>query len=106
MHNDLLATITEAALAIDTSTRGGAFDKSVQRYVTLIGTVPDYGPTALSADDATAVTMMAEDVIRLIEARLSVGSDGEDIQKDLAESIYAIRAALEQIYIWRKHYGR
>ena len=103
MSHDLLAAVTEAALAIDISTGSGAFEKSVERYVTLMASVPDNGPSALTADDATAVVMMAEDVIRRIEAKLEA-SDDEGVQKDLADNVYAIRAALEQIYIWRKHY--
>ena len=104
MSHDLLASVTEAALAIDISARGSEFDKAIQRYVTLMTSVPDYGPSALSPDDATALVMMAEDVIRRIEARLSTSDDREGLQEDLARSVYAIRAALEQIYIWRTHY--
>ena len=106
MSAELLANATEAAFAIDVSSRGGAFDAAVQRFVTILKSIPDYSPTEISNDDAGAIVAMAESVIGQIEARLSVGDDKERIQSDIAEGIYDIRAALEQIYIWRKHYGR
>jgi len=106
MSAELLAKTTEAAFAIDVSGRGGAFNSAVQRFVAILKTVPDYGPAEISSDDAGAIVAMAESVISRIEARLSAGDDRERTQTDIAEGIYDIRAALEQIYIWRKHYGR
>ena len=106
MSATLLASATEAAFAIDLSTRGGAFDKAVHRFLTILQSVPDQGPAALSSDDAGALVAMAESVISRVEARLATDGDRKGIQQDLAESVYDVRAALEQIYIWRKHYGR
>ena len=106
MSAELMAAATEAALAIDVSSHGGAFDKALQRFVKILASVPDQGPSALSSDDAKALVMLAENVIRRVEARLSESDDRKGIQKDLAEGIYAVQAALEQIYTWRKHFGR
>ena len=106
MSAELLASATEAAFAIDVSSRGGAFKAAVQRFVTILKSVPDYAPAEISKDDAGAMVLMAESVISRIEARLSASDDGQDLQVDIAEGVYDIRAALEQIYIWRKHFDR
>ncbi len=106
MSAELLASATEAAFAIDVSSRGGAFNTAVQRFVTILKSVPDHAPSEISKDDAGAIVLMAESVIGRIEARLSAGGDAQDLQVDIAEGVYDIRAALEQIYIWRKHFDR
>lgn len=106
MSADLLATATEAALAIDISGTGGPFDAAVQRFVTILQSVPDLGPSDLSADEAGALVAMTESVLTRIDDRLATSDDRAGIQSDLADSVYALRAALEQIYLWRQHYGR
>lgn len=106
MSATLLAAATEAALAIDISGDGSPFDAAVQRFVTILQSIPDLGPSDLSSDDAGALVAMAEGVITRIEDRLATSDDGSGIQSDLATSVYDLRTALEQIYLWRQHFGR
>src|SRR5437868_6111825 len=103
MSAELLASATEAALAIDISGTGGPFDAAVARFVTILQSVPDCAPSELSHDDVAALVAMSESVITRIEDRLATSDDGSGVQSDIAGSIYSIRIALEQIDLWRRH---
>jgi hypothetical protein len=106
MTATLLDSALGAAQAVRTAGGGGAFDRSVREFVEILRRIPDYPASALSTETTDVLIDQAEDVIRHIETRLAAGGDRMKIQRDLAEAVYDVRKALEDINIWRRHHTR
>ena len=100
--------VVEQALAISDAVRRAthrhAFQRAVGAFVQLLTTIPDYAPREFSSDAIAVLCSLAEGVITHIEERLSTGRDPERVKVDLAEAVYDIRRALEEIDTWHRHY--
>ena len=83
---------------------GRGFDRAVIEFTRLLDTVPDSGPSELTAADIEQLRVLSERVIEQIEVRLEFREDRKAIQSDLAEAIYKIRSGLEEMDRWRRHY--
>jgi hypothetical protein len=89
--------------AVERARLGRTFDHAVGKFVGLLRLAPDCAPGELAAADIARLRELAEGVIQSIERRLESEHDRQSTQLNLAEGVYAIRAALEQIEIWRRH---
>ena len=100
--------LVERALAISDAVRRAthrhAFHRQIGAFVQLLATIPDYAPRDFSSEAIAVLRTLAEGVIAHIEERLSTIGDSHRIRVDLAETVYDIRRALEEIDTWRRHY--
>lgn len=90
--------------AVRRSTRRRAFHREVEAFAQLLAAVPDCSPREFANEEIAVLRSLAEDVIASIEERLSAGGDSEHVKVYLAEAVYDIRRALEEMHIWRRHY--
>ena len=104
--SDLLAQLVERNAAIASATRGKAFEASVQQFTDAVATIPDYHHAGMSQEQFDAINGLAEQVIESIERRLYDGDDRESLRQEMAQSVYAIRKAQENVFQWRRHFGR
>ena len=66
--------------------------------------MPDAQAGSLSEDDVKALMASSEEVIARIEERVAGDDDSPAEQQRLVKRIYEIRARLEEIDRWRRHY--
>jgi hypothetical protein len=93
-----LAAAVEAALVQD------RFERAVEDFVKFVRRVPDSDPLAWSDASLDSIGNAAEKVIEAIESRIDDGKDSQRTARHLAADVYAIRRALEEIHIWRRHF--
>lgn len=105
MTSDTSAAAMEVAQSVFEAKRGGRFNRAVQEFVGVLRTVPDCAPVEISAGMIQVLQHLAERVIQQIEHRLATGEDRRSLQRDLAEAVYDIRRALEEIDLWQRHYA-
>lgn len=103
--NAMVARVEALAGEIAGTRHGRSFGHAVDQFVELLGSVPDLGPGELAATDIARLRDLAEGVIQLIELRLESDDDRQSRQRNLAGGVYKIRRQLEQIELWRRHYG-
>ncbi|OFW18033.1 MAG: hypothetical protein A3H97_04065 [Acidobacteria bacterium RIFCSPLOWO2_02_FULL_65_29] len=106
MMNAIVAKVEAIAGEIAGTRHGRSFGHAVDQFIEVLGSVPDRGPGDLSAADIARLRDLAEGVIQLIELRLESDDDRQSRQRDLAGGVYKIRKQIEQIELWRRHYGR
>ena len=104
MDSDLPARAAALADTILTATHAHAFDKAVDRFIDLLGRVPDAQAGSLSDDNVKALLTSSEQVITRIEERVAGDDDSPAEQQRLVKRIYEIRARLEEVDRWRRHY--
>ncbi len=95
------ATALEQRVAETASGRG--FDKAIDDFVRLLGTVPDSDPRVMGGDELAALRAIAETVIDHIERRLDARTDRRTKQVALAKAVYRIQQELENIDQWHRH---
>jgi hypothetical protein len=101
---DLLKAAAGAAhdLAAEASAR--SFRKRVRDFIDALARIPDYPATEFKPLEIEQLSSTAEHVIAATERRIDHGDDSPSVKQELAESIYDIRARLEEIGRWRRHY--
>ena len=104
MESDLPARAAAFVATILTATHAHAFDKAVDRFIDLLARVPDAQAGSLSEDHVKALMTSSEEVIARIEERVAGDDDSPSEQQRLVKRIYEIRARLEEIDRWRRHY--
>ena len=104
MESDLAARAAQFAETILTATQAHAFDKAVDRFIDVLARVPDAQAGSLSDDNVKAMLTSSEQVIARIEERVAGDDDSPAEQQRLVKRIYEIRARLEEIDRWRRHY--
>lgn len=82
---------------------GGGFHHAIDDFIRLLGTVPDSPPDAMDADDLAGLRAIAGTVIEQVERRLEARTDHLAKQVTLAQTIYQIQQALENIDRWHRH---
>jgi hypothetical protein len=97
----IAATALEQRVAETASGRG--FDKAIDDFVRLLGTVPDSDPRVMGGDDLAALRAIAETVIDHIERRIDARTDRRTRQVALAKAVYRIQQELENIDQWHRH---
>ena len=95
----------EAADTIRAARRRHAFAHAVADFVDLLATLPDHPAADFPDAELGRVRMLAEDVILQIEARAAGEAGQSAAAVELVSLVYAIRSRLEQIDIWRRHFG-
>lgn len=103
---DLVDLLLAHSNAVAAATRGKAFDTSVQKFTEALATVPDHPHAEMSQASFDLVNGLAEQVIAHIERRIDEAEDKELLKEEMAESVYAIRRVLEEMFQWRRHFGR
>jgi hypothetical protein len=104
MAPTLIAKTTAAAGDALSASRRRALSAAVDQFVDCLRRIPDGSPKDLEPGDLATVRTLAEDVIAKIEGDLEKDDSG-GAAKDLAEDIYDIRAALEELDRWQRHYS-
>jgi hypothetical protein len=104
--SDLVALLVEHSSAITAATRGRAFEANVHKFTEALATIPDYPYAEMTPALFEQANRLAEQVIESIEARLYDGDDRESLKGEMARSIYVIRKAQEDVFRWKKHFGR
>jgi len=105
-NSDIPATAMGIAETVFEVKRGRPFETAVTEFVRVLRTVPDGPPGETSTGTIQVLQHLAERVIRRIEERLARGEDRQPLQQRLAESVYDIRRALEELDRWQQHYRR
>jgi hypothetical protein len=82
----------------------GSFRHAVREFVKALASVPDEQAGALSEAGIQALQSLGEDVIDLIEERVSDIPHASDAQ-ELVGAVYEIRRLLEEASRWRQHYA-
>ena len=82
---------------------GRGFHAAIGDFTQLLATVPDSPPGATGDDDVAAVRAIAASVIEHIERRLEARTDRRPRQVALAQAVYQIQQALENIDRWHRH---
>jgi hypothetical protein len=105
MTADIMLQAVDAAARLNDAHWRRSFDDAANRFVQLLGSVPDCGAHEISDADVRTMQRIAEAVIDRIEARIDTGADSAAIQRALAGRVYEIRRLLEEVYEWRRHYA-
>lgn len=104
MPKTLIEQANAAAGDALSATKRRALTVAVEQFVDCLKRVPDGTPADLQPSDLDTLRALAEDVIGKIENDLERDDSGGSAQ-DLAEGVYDIRAALEELDRWRRHYS-
>ena len=104
MKSDLIASAVEFSDTIRTTTHAHAFDKAVARFIDILARVPDAPAGSLSEVGVKTLLDSSEQVIARIEERVAGDDDSPAGQQRLVKRIYEIRARLEEVDRWRRHY--
>jgi len=99
----LVAGAVEAAGRVRDAGHFRAFKHAVSDFIRALGSVPDEGPGQISGEGGQVLQSLGDDVIDLIEQRITDTANAADAQK-LAGSVYEIRRLLEEVNRWRQHY--
>jgi hypothetical protein len=99
-----LARVTELAKAVAAAPHERALAKAVRPFVAFLQTIPDSAAAEWSHDSLAAVRNASEDVVEAIEQLLERTEAAGASERRLAEQIYAIRRALENIDHWERHF--
>jgi len=86
------------------ATHRRTFQHALAEFVAILRSVPDYSGTTFSLDETHSLTAAAESIIDDIERRVSTQDDPAGVQVALVETVYAIRAGLEEIDRWQRHF--
>jgi hypothetical protein len=97
----LVAHRDELAADID----GKAFEASVARFTERLAMIRDCPAADVPQATFDQVSGLADQVIEAIEQRLNDGNDGASLKRRLANTVYAIRGEIEELFRWRKHFG-
>ena len=99
-----LARVTALAETVAAATHDRPLVKAVRHFVEFLHTVPDSTAAEWSHESLALVRKTSEDVVDTIERQLErTGAIGASERK-LAEEVYAIRRALENIDHWERHF--
>ena len=82
---------------------GHGFHTAIDDFIRLLGTIPESPPDAMDADDLAGLRAIAGTVIEHIERRLEARTDHLTKQVALAQTVYQIQQALENIDRWHRH---
>lgn len=104
MPKTLIDQANAAAGDALSATKRRALTVAVEQFVDCLKRVPDGSPTDLQPGDLGTLRTLAEDVIGKIEKDLERDDSGGPAE-DLAEGVYDIRAALEELDRWQRHYS-
>lgn len=103
MQPDPVAKAVELAQTIVTAKHSHPFEKALEEFVQVLGSIPDHPASAFADDTIATLRDLAEQVIAQIEERVARAEDSSHVQQQLVEGVYDIRRVLEDIYRWRQH---
>lgn len=86
------------------ATKRRALAVAVEQFVDCLRRIPGGAPKDLPRGGLATVKTLAEDVIKRIESDLEQDDSGGPA-RELAEDVYDIRAALEEIDRWERHFS-
>jgi len=103
--DDQLAEAIAIVNGLPDTRRGGAFVAGVERFVAFLGTIPDNKFSDVTESVVVTLRREADRLVDCIENRLELSGDRSSVQQKLASSVYDIRRNMEQVELWRRHYG-
>jgi hypothetical protein len=80
-----------------------AFTSKLAHVVSAIGAIPDSSRRDFTAAALLRLRELAEETVEAIERRIDSGGDGEDVQQQLAGTVYEIRRRMEAVETWFRH---
>ena len=105
MTTDAIANTISAATHVRDAVGRRPFEHAVGEFTHILGQVPDARPSELSTHDIGLLQTLSEEVIELIETRVSRAAVCGPREQMLISRLYEIRRLLEEIDQWRRHYG-
>jgi hypothetical protein len=104
-----VSALTDRAESLARYARSARFERAFERDVTafsaLLDAVPFTGPDDATPAEIDRLFQIAEEVVASVENRIESRRDSKATQLRLAESVYRIRAELEEIARWRRHFN-
>ena len=82
---------------------GRPFIRSIRAFVAALKRAQDGGPSDYQHEQLVAIRDLGERVIAAIEDWLEGADDRPQIQRELAEAVYSIRRAIEDINRRERH---
>ena len=80
-----------------------AFTHKLAHVVSALGAIPDSPPQGFGTDTLVRLRALADETVEAVERRIDSGGDGEQVQQQLAGTVYEIRRRMEAIEIWFTH---
>jgi hypothetical protein len=81
-----------------------AFEPEARHFLEVLTRVPNHPPGEVSDADVAALLGLVDAVVDAIEDRIAAARDSGAVQQQLAQLVYAIRAAMEEVDRWHRHY--
>jgi hypothetical protein len=101
-----LTEAIELSQAVVNSRRSRPFAKTVHAFLHVLNCIPDSAASEWTHDSLKLLRDASEDVVAAIEQHLSEADEKIGAERQLAEAVYAIRKALEEIDRWERHFLR
>jgi hypothetical protein len=103
---DLLERLVAHRDASSPGAAGGAFKEHVDRFTERLAMIRDCPPDDVTQAIFDQVSGLADQVIEALEQRLYDADDPQPFKRRLAQSVYAIRREIEDVYRWKQRFGR
>ena len=103
---DVRSELLKAGHAALSNRHGRPFITSIRTFVAALQRIPDGGPSDYQHDQLAAIRDLGEQLLAEIEDRLEDADDRPKVQRELADAVYAIRRALEEVHRWERHFLR
>jgi hypothetical protein len=101
----VLAHVRAAATAAIGAVENRVFEKDAEHFLEILKRVPDHAPTDVSDEDAAGLLRLVDQVVDAIEDRVASGRDSGSAQQRLVQIVYGVRAAMEDIHRWHRHFS-
>jgi hypothetical protein len=99
----IVAQAVEAAARVRDAGHARTFRHAVAGFIRVIGSVPDEGVGAISAEGERTLLSLGQDVIERIEERVADAPGGD--ARELVSAVYEIRRLLEEADRFMHHYA-
>lgn len=98
---ELDTTVQELRLEADR----GAFIDKLRQIVTELGAIPDAAPGAITPEGARRLRELVDETVEAIERRIDAQLDGQNVQQQLAGTVYELRRRMEAVNGWIRHHA-
>jgi hypothetical protein len=99
----VIAQAIAVAQRVSEAAAGRGLENAIDDFAELLATLPDSPTGTMGADDLAALRAIAETVIEEIERRIETRTARLAKQVTLAQAVYRIQQALENIDRWHHH---
>ncbi len=103
-EHHVLAHVRSAAADAIAAVERRAFEKESDHFLEVLRRVPDHPPAEVSDADVQTLLGLVDQVVEAIEDRIASARDSGAVQQHLVKTVYASRAAMEEIHRWHRHF--